>query len=98
MEEERIYLTVEQVQDLWDEKDGYVHIQKNPQAGMFMGFDKNVDTLLEELKEADAVEIGGENCMAMGHGILMFPKGAKYHHELVFIEHDKEKMALFLKK
>ena len=98
MEEERIYLTVEQVQDLWDENDGYVHIQKNPQAGMLMGFDKNVDTLLEELKEADSIEIGGENCMAMGHGILMFPKGAKYHHELVFIEHDKEKMALFLKK
>lgn len=96
--EERIYLTVEQVQELWDENDGYVHIQKNPQAGMFMGFDKKVETLLEEMKEADAIEIGGENCMAMGHGIFVLPKGAKYHHELFFIQHDKEKMALFLRK
>lgn len=99
MEQERIYLTVEQVQDLWEENgDGTVHIQKNPQPGMFMGFDRDIESLITEMKEADAIEIGGENCMAMGHGILLFPKGAKYHHELVFIQHNKEKMALFLKE
>lgn len=91
-----IHLTPIEVKSLWNKKGRTVHIFKNPSASMMMGFDRDTKSLLEELEQADDIQIGGDGCMGMGHGIVLFPKGSKFHSELTFIEHDKEKMEKFL--
>lgn len=97
--EDKIKLTVEQVQSLWAKNgDDTVHTFSNPNGGMLLGFDRNSDSLLEILKEADDIQIGGDACMGMGHGIAVTPKGAKYMSELLFIQHNEEKMTEFLAK
>lgn len=94
-----IHLTAKDVKKLWNKNsDGTVHIFKNPNASMMMGFDRDAKSLSKELEEADDIQIGGDGCMGMGHGIVLFPKGSKYHSELTFIEHNKEKMKKFLEE
>lgn len=95
MNEDRIYLTKEQAWSLMAvQEDGHVHTQK--QSGMmFLGCDWTKDAVEQALDSAETIEIGGENCKAMKHGIVVIPRGVKYQSEILFFEHDEKKLREF---
>lgn len=97
VEPERIYLTKAQAKGLIAElSPGYTHIFNNI-GGILAGFDMPIRVIQEKIAEADQIEIGGEQCMAMGHALVITPKGAQKHGELWFVQHDKKKIQKYLK-
>lgn len=88
--EKIIHLTKEEV--LYCLKDSeYIHTYKNAAFGL-IGADWQKNELIDLLDEADDIQIGGEGCRSMGHGIVIFPSGAKYQSQLVFVECDNDKL------
>lgn len=85
--ENKYILTTEEALSFMKKRSGSVHCQI--QSGMtFIGADWDEEGVKEELENADKVEIGGPNCIKMGHGIVVFPVNAKYQSDLRFFEHN----------
>lgn len=70
--EERILLTKEQALSLIPKR-GQVHTFRSG-TGILIGADWKVSTLRKAIKEAwsDDIEIGGPQCLAMGHGLVIW--------------------------
>lgn len=95
MKEEIIHLKPEEALELLDfNSDKSVHTQKQL-GNMFIGADNSYESIKKSLEEAEDIQVGGENCQAMGHGIVIFPKNAKYQSDLLFVAHNKEKIKQF---
>lgn len=77
-------------------EDNTVHVFKNPNGAMLVGADWSLDSVKKAIIAAKTVEIGGSSCVGMGHGIVVIPKGAKMHSDVLFIKHDGEKMKKYL--
>lgn len=90
-----MFLTKEQALSLMQvQEDGSVHAQKD--GGMvIIGADWGKDSVEDALDTAEIIEIGGKGCRAMGHAIVVIPKNAKYQSEIVFFEHNEDKLKAF---
>lgn len=91
--EERIFITPKQAINLVIGKDE-VHCTVQAAFG-FIGADHSMESVIKTFKDADKIEIGGENCERMGHAIVVFPKDAKMQSDLMFFAHDPEKLKKF---
>ncbi len=65
----------------------YVHNFINPSDSLLVGCDYDRDNAVKALKEADRLEIGGENCKRMKHALVAW-KGNRPS----FFECDMEKV------
>jgi hypothetical protein len=83
--EKRVILTADQAIKLLGKRKE-IHTFANPR-GMLLGADHSRKSLIEDLKNARSIEIGGDQCKAMGHGLVMYMK-----NEPLFIEVDKDEL------
>lgn len=66
---EKIILTKDQAINLLDEGE-YIHTFM--QGGMsLIGCDHSRESILEDIQTADVLEIGGDTCVSMGHGLVI---------------------------
>lgn len=84
--ENQIFLTPEQAQKCLF-KSETIHVFSNPN-GMLLGMDHKRSYILEMFNEADKIEIGGETCRKMGHGIVIH----KQNGDLLFVQCDDAKL------
>lgn len=89
MEQERKYLTPEQAIACLNEGD-QIHTFLNP-GNILLGADWSREEVIETLQNhPDKIEIGGDQCRAMKHGLVVW-RG----DEPVFIEADEDKLKQF---
>jgi hypothetical protein len=86
--EERVELTPEQAIAMLPEGE-YVHTFRNS-AGVMMGADHGRVALEKEIHEAERRELAGRIATGMGHGLVLYPKGAQYQRDLLFVATKKE--------
>lgn len=91
MGNKQIHLTKEEVLSCLKNND-YVHTFINAGFGL-IGADWSIENLIEKLDNAEDIQIGGESCRAMQHGIVIFPKNAKKQSDLYFVECDDKKLS-----
>lgn len=90
MEQERKYLTVDQAIACLNEGDT-IHTFLNPADSILLGADWSRESVIETLNShPDEIEIGGEGCRSMKHGLVVWRGG-----EPVFIQADEEKLKQF---
>lgn len=70
MSKDRLIITAEQAEALLPDGE-YVHNLVNP-AGMLVGCDFGRDDAIAALQSAEQIEIGGEACRGMGHGLVVW--------------------------
>lgn len=87
MEDKKINLTLEEAENVLIVHDSTVHTFRNP-GGILLGADHNHKNLLKKMMEfKDTLQIGGEACKNMNHGLVLFDDiGA------LFIESDNKKL------
>ena len=69
---DKIILTKEQALAVLDHNsDGSVHVFDNPRLGMLIGADWSKESIENAIKSATELQIGGEMCQRMGHGLVM---------------------------
>ena len=95
MEGKRLFLTLEQALDVLP-KSKEIHCFINAGFGL-VGADWNKKEVEEALKNAETIEIGGQQCKSMGHALVCIPKNAKKQSDLYFFESDKEKIDYYEK-
>lgn len=83
--EQRVELTVDEALAMLPEGDT-VHTFRNPGVGMMMGADWNRPAIEEEILRAERRELTGGIAQSMGHGLVLFPKGANHRSDLLFVE------------
>lgn len=94
--EKRRFLTHEEALALINRKPRQdCHVFHNP-AGMLIGFDISMARIKQALKKAKTIELGGKECMGMGHGIVIIPADAKYQRDIWFVQHDEELIKKYL--
>lgn len=84
--EEKKFLTKEQALDCLIVKDGQVHNFVPAPFGI-VGADWNIEDVKKCLDEAENIEIGGEQCRKIGHGVAVINKENVY-----FFEADNDKL------
>lgn len=90
MQDERVFLTVEQAVSCLKEGDN-IHTFVQPNGAMLLGCDISRSGIIETLNaNPDKIEIGGESCRSMGHGLIVWR-----NNEPMFIEADEEKLKEF---
>lgn len=89
MEEERIFLTKEQALECLVIQDGLVHNFRPFPMGL-VGADWEIESVEKLLEEAEEIEIGGENCRSMNHGLAVLKNKQVY-----FFEADNKKLAKY---
>ena len=92
MSEDRMILTPDEAISLLPEGE-YVHTQRNPSGGMFLGCDFERDSAIETIRDAEEIEVGGPHCRAMRHPIVVWKKGEVGRP--LFLEADMDKLAAF---
>lgn len=83
-DENRVELTPEQAIALLPEGET-VHTFRNPGVGMMLGADWKRAEVEREIRDAERRELAGEIATSMGHGLVVFPKNAQRHGELLFV-------------
>ncbi len=69
----------------------YVHTFINNAIGL-IGADWEKHEVLHKLKNADTIELCGEQARKMGHGICCYDKSAKLQSDILFISTDEVKL------
>lgn len=82
-EDERVELTPEQALAMLPDGE-HVHTFRNP-GGMMLGADWKRTSIEEEIRNAERRELAGDMATRMGHGLVLFPKGAQYQRDLLFV-------------
>lgn len=85
-EEKRIFLTPQQARDCLVIEDKQVHNFMQAIFGL-IGADWHIYDVEELLDNATSIEIGGEHCRKLGHGIVAIKNGESY-----FFEADNDKL------
>lgn len=64
-------------------------------SGILIGADHSLKSLLQSINDAgeEGIEIGGEQCKAMGHGLVIWTGS-----DPLFVEVDKEKLLVLENK
>lgn len=91
----RKILTIEQAIDILPQNDK-IHCFVNAEFGL-IGADWDKEKVVETLKEAEFVEIGGEQCKALKHALICIPKNAKRQSDLYFFESRVDKIDYYEK-
>ena len=91
MKDKIVHLNIEEALYCIGNKE-YIHTFINAPFGL-IGADWSKEELIEHLQTAEDIQIGGEGCRAMNHGIVVFPKEAKKQSDLYFIECDDKKLS-----
>lgn len=86
----RKILTIEQAIDILPQKE-QIHCFRDVGFGL-VGADWNKEKVVETLKGAEVVEIGGERCKASKHALVCVPKNAKVQSDLYFFESRVDKI------
>lgn len=81
--DERVELTPEQAIAMLPDGD-VIHTFRNP-GGMLLGADWNRTDIEREIREAERRELAGEVATNTGHGLVLFPPGAKCQRDLLFV-------------
>jgi hypothetical protein len=76
MSADRLIITPEQAETVLPEGE-YIHNFKNP-VGMFVGCDYERDDAIAALRNAEQIEIGGYQCKAMKHGLVVWKTDSDY--------------------
>lgn len=74
---DREFLTPARAKELLGDK-SEVHVLLNPNAGMLIGADWTRAEIDRMLDAAETIEVGGEECKRMKHGLVVALKG-RYH-------------------
>lgn len=93
MNDDKNNLTVEEALSVLPEGEE-IHVFHN-QGNALLGFDVSRERIEEQIKNAGFLQIAGEQAMAMGHGLAIIPKNAKWQSQIWFVKHDPEKMKLY---
>lgn len=86
---EKRELTVDEAISLLPDRN-MVHVFVNSGMNALVGADHSLKSIIEKIKDAESLQLGGAMTISMGHGLVIFPKGAKYQSDLYFVETDKE--------
>ncbi len=90
---DRRYVTAEEAISLLPDGD---EIHTTIQKGMmFIGADWSREDSIDKIQKSDVREITGPHARAMGHGLALFNKDAKYQSDILFVETDKAKLDAF---
>lgn len=68
---DRIILTKDQAINLIGERK-QVHTFANPGVGMMIGADHSRKSIIKTINDAKLIEIGGDMCKNMGHGLVIW--------------------------
>ncbi len=85
----KIILKPEEAKKLLALNNGMVHTFLNASFGL-VGADHSKESIYKDIDNAERLEITGEQAQAMGHGLAILPKGAKYQKDILFVETKKE--------
>jgi len=87
MKQEKIFLTAEQAIGLLSNEED-IHTFRS-WTGILIGADWSRNELIRSFQSAgnEDIQIGGDQCKAMGHGLVLFTG-----NDPLFIEVDKEKL------
>lgn len=85
----KIILTAEEALSLVIEGEN-VHTFRNPNGSMLMGCDISRTRLVELINQSDQVELGGEMCRKMKHGLVVWTGD-----DPLFVETDMVKLDAF---
>lgn len=75
--------------------DGYEIHTIIQQGMMFIGGDWSREDILDKIQKSERIEVTGPNARAMGHGLALYDKNAKYQSDVLFVETDKAKLDAF---
>lgn len=65
-----------------------IHVQYNDNYNIFLGADWSRDEVVDSLKKAHKIEIGGPMCRALGHGLCIWQKETDARP--AFVSHNEE--------
>lgn len=82
-DEDRVEPTPEQALEMLPDGE-QVHTFRNS-SGMMLGADWSRAGIEEEIRNAERRELAGGMATSMGHGLVLFPKGAQYQRDLLFV-------------
>jgi hypothetical protein len=82
-EDERVELTPEQAIAMLPDGEN-VHTFRNS-SGVMLGADWGRASIEDEIRNAEKRELAGGMATSMGHGLVLFPKGAQYQRDLLFV-------------
>lgn len=85
-DEKEFILTKLQAIDLLGDRE-YIHTTFNPIMNVLLGADWSRQELIDEINKAPKIQIGGPNCKALGHGLVIWTDKAP-----LFVEVDKIKL------
>ena len=87
---EKRYLTAAEAISILPDGD-YVHTTY--QTGfVFVGADWSRKEIVEKIMNSDKREITGPHARAMGHGLALYPQGAKFQSDILFVETDMKRL------
>lgn len=90
----KYYLTYEEAVSILPNSEN-IHTFINEAFGL-IGADWSKEEILDKLKQTDSViELTGETARAMGHGMCVYSKDAKYQSNILFIQTDEDKLSAF---
>lgn len=89
MKDDKRLITPNEAIGLLNEGDD-IHTFRNP-SGIMLGCDWSRESIIKSLKKNhDKIELGGEGCRSMKHGLIVWDDGSP-----LFIETDEEKLNVF---
>lgn len=87
---ERRYLTLEEAISILPDGD-VIHTQI--QKGMMLiGADWSREDIIDKIQKSERIEITGPHARAMGYGLALCGKNAKYQSDILFVETDKKRL------
>lgn len=90
-ENQKVFLTVQQAIECLNDSE-IIHTFSNPRNSFLLGADVDRQKIIKLFNEnPNNIEIGGENCRSLKHGIVITPK----NEFPVFIEANEEKLKKF---
>ncbi len=92
----KAYITTEQAISVLPDGDT-VHTFHNPGFGL-VGADWSKEDITDKLRRSDIIELTGPAARGMGHGICAYNKDTKCQSDILFVETDKERLAVLEQK
>lgn len=89
-DDDKVILTPAEAEAMLPEGE-YVHNFANPTGGLMVGIDYEREDAVKKLHTAKQIELGGPECMAMKHPIVVWDTPT--HH--TFFEADMDKVKAF---
>lgn len=59
---------------------------------MLIGADWSREDIIDKIQKSDIREVTGPYARAMGHGLALYNKNAKFQSDILFVETDKAKL------